>query len=247
MIITAQPFFNELDLLEVKFNELAGVVDLHVIVEARQTFTGIPKPLHYAENAGRFRDFPVYHVVADLQEAAPSPWDRERRQHEILRAAVRHLAPEIVMFLDTDELPKRDTVERFRAMNLPAAHIDMDWVTFFFDRLDTSRRPTTGRIWKFDRNADWGPWRGDDLDKNPATVIADSGWHFDYFNFGDGYLVSKLRAISHAADEGGDSMLRDVLAGKLPGFDRTQPYPIERLPAYVQQNRERFAANFFAP
>jgi beta-1,4-mannosyl-glycoprotein beta-1,4-N-acetylglucosaminyltransferase len=247
MIITAQPFFNELDLLEVKCRELAGVVDCHLVVEAPVTFTGIPKRLHFAENRERFRDFPVMHVVAELQQTASSPWDRERRQHEFLRSAVRDMKPEIVMYLDADEIPKRDTVARFREKNIEAAHVDMDWVTFFFDRLDTSRRPTTGRIWRFDPRADWGPWRGDGLDESPATVIPNAGWHFDYFNFEDDYLVQKLRAISHAADEGGDSMLRGVLAGKLPGFERTVDYPIERLPAFVQANRARFARNFYAP
>ena len=45
MIITAQLFFNELDLLEINANNLKGQVDAHVIVEATTTFTGLPKPL----------------------------------------------------------------------------------------------------------------------------------------------------------------------------------------------------------
>lgn len=35
------PLFNEIDLLELRLNELWEVVDVFVIVEARQTFTGI--------------------------------------------------------------------------------------------------------------------------------------------------------------------------------------------------------------
>lgn len=244
MIVTAQPFFNELDLLEIKFRELAGVVDLHIVVEAPITFTGIPKPLIFQENAARFRDFPIKHVVAELQPETSSPWHRERRQHEVLRSAVREVEPEIAIYVDADEIPRADTVERFRGAGVPAAHIDMDWVTFFFDRLDVSRRPTTGRICKFVQGEHWGPWRGDDLDKNPATVIRDAGWHFDYFNFAPEYLVRKLRAISHAADEGGGSMLRGVLAGELPGIERTIEYPFEQLPSWVRENAPRWAHAF---
>lgn len=245
MIVTAQPFFNELDLLEIKCRELAGVVDLHLVVESPLTFTGEPKPLFFAENAARFREFPIKHVVAELPATAGSPWDRERRAHEAVRAAVKALAPEIAIYLDADEIPRRDTVERFRALRIPAAHVDMDWVTFFFDRLDPSRRPTTARIWRFDPRANWGPWRGDRLEENPATVLRDSGWHFDYFDFAEGHLLAKLRAISHAADEGGGSMLRSVLEGGLPGFNRTVPYPLSRLPAFVRENRARWPRCFF--
>ena len=85
------------------------------------------------------------------------------------------------------------------------------------------------------------------MDENPNTVIQDAGWHFDYFNFGDDFLVSKLKAISHAADENGDAMLKTVMAGGLPGIERTIGYPIEKLPAFVRDNRARFAKNFHAP
>jgi len=245
MIITAQPFFNELDLLEIKCSELRGVVDLHVIVEAPITFTGLPKPLYFAANKARFEQFPIIHVVCELQPEVKSPWERERRQHEFVREAVRALKPEIVMYLDADELPRHDTVDRFRRMKRPAAHVDMDWITFFFDRIDTSRRPTTARIWKFDQRESWGPWRGDKLDENPATVIANSGWHFDYFNFGEQFLVEKLKAISHAADENGDAMLRTVMAGGIPGFERTTDYPISKLPRFVRENWKRWPNNFY--
>ncbi len=235
MIITAQPFFNELDLLEIKCRELEGIVDLHVVVEAPMTYTGIPKPLHFAENKARFAQWPIHHVVAELQQTANSPWDRERRQHEFVRSTVAKLRPEIAMFLDADELPKFDTVNRFRRAKKNAMHIDMDWITFFFDRICFP-----------DPNDSWGPWRGDELDENPATVLANAGWHFDYFNFGDQFLVDKLKAISHAADEGGDSMLKAVQAGGFPGIERTVAYLLEKLPRCVRENRQRYAANLYA-
>ncbi len=60
MIVCASPFFNELDLLEIKCRELAGIVDLFVIVESTLTFTGIPKPLYFANNKARFAEFPLF-------------------------------------------------------------------------------------------------------------------------------------------------------------------------------------------
>lgn len=249
MIVCAQPFFNETDLLEIKCRELEGVVDLHVVVEADLTFAGQRKPLYFAENKARFAQWPIHHVVAELQPVVKSPWERERRQHEFLREAVAKLKPEIAIYCDLDEIPRADTVERFRHSKKTAMHVDMDWILFFFDRLDTTRRPTTARIcypgpWTSPLDP-WGPWRGDNLDKNPATVLPDAGWHFDYFNFSPDFLTDKLKATSHSADESGDSMLREVERGGLPGFERTVPYPREKLPRYVRENAVRWGKHFY--
>ena len=54
MIYDTFMFFNELELLELRLNELNGVVDKFVLVEATRTFTNKPKPLYYAENKQRF-------------------------------------------------------------------------------------------------------------------------------------------------------------------------------------------------
>ena len=50
-------FFNELDLLEIRLNELNDVVDYFVIVEGKKTFQNNPKPLFLLENIDRFKKF----------------------------------------------------------------------------------------------------------------------------------------------------------------------------------------------
>jgi beta-1,4-mannosyl-glycoprotein beta-1,4-N-acetylglucosaminyltransferase len=72
-------FFNELDLLELRLNELAGHVDFFVLVEAPMTFQGKPKPLFYAENQARFAAFrdKIIHLVIDDMPAGDDAWARE--------------------------------------------------------------------------------------------------------------------------------------------------------------------------
>jgi len=48
---------NELDLLEVRMNELDNVVDYFLIVESNGTFTGLPKETFFANNRDRFAKF----------------------------------------------------------------------------------------------------------------------------------------------------------------------------------------------
>jgi len=47
----------ELDLLEIRLNELDGVVDYFLIIESNATFTGLQKDTHFANNRQRFSKF----------------------------------------------------------------------------------------------------------------------------------------------------------------------------------------------
>jgi beta-1,4-mannosyl-glycoprotein beta-1,4-N-acetylglucosaminyltransferase len=61
-------FFNELELLEIRLNELNSVVDKFVLVEALKTHQGKEKPLYYEENKQKFKEFhdKVIHIIVDF-------------------------------------------------------------------------------------------------------------------------------------------------------------------------------------
>jgi beta-1,4-mannosyl-glycoprotein beta-1,4-N-acetylglucosaminyltransferase len=50
-------FFNELDILEIRLNELYDIVDYFVIVESSITHSGENKPFYFEENKNRFSKF----------------------------------------------------------------------------------------------------------------------------------------------------------------------------------------------
>ncbi|CAO3572896.1 unnamed protein product [Mortierella alpina] len=56
---------DELDALWVRLNELYDVMDTFYIVETNITFSGVPKPLHFANNRRRFEKFSdkIIHVI----------------------------------------------------------------------------------------------------------------------------------------------------------------------------------------
>lgn len=67
-IIDSFLFFRELDLLEIRLAYLNPYVDIFVIVEACQTFTGNPKPFYFEENRERYSKYAhkiVYHRITD--------------------------------------------------------------------------------------------------------------------------------------------------------------------------------------
>lgn len=110
-------FNDELDLLETRLRLLAPVVDQFVIVEADRTFTGVPKPLGYAENRLRFEGYAdkILPLVADLSADTSNPWDREDRQRQRMREFVEGLSDDHVCLIgDVDEFPYPDTVRALR-------------------------------------------------------------------------------------------------------------------------------------
>jgi hypothetical protein len=103
------PFFNELDLLEIRLNVLAPVVDRFVLVEATHTHQGSPKPLYFAESARRFSEFKnrMQHVVVrDLPEGGGGSWDLERRQRRGIHSGLASAtATDAILVSDVDEIP----------------------------------------------------------------------------------------------------------------------------------------------
>lgn len=112
MIYDCFMFFDELDLLEIRLEELYPVVDRFVLCEALKTFSGKPKDLVYAANKSRYARFQdkIEHIVCDLP-ADGSSWQREHAQRKAMGRALQNLQPEDYIFIsDCDEIPERSTI-----------------------------------------------------------------------------------------------------------------------------------------
>ncbi len=67
MIYDCFPFFNELDLLEIRFRLLNEIVDKFVIIESNRTFSLNKKKLFFLENKNRFKKYEnkIIHIVVE--------------------------------------------------------------------------------------------------------------------------------------------------------------------------------------
>tara|TARA_B100000427_G_scaffold326021_2_gene333925 strand:+ start:1572 stop:2453 length:882 start_codon:yes stop_codon:yes gene_type:complete len=67
MIIDCFPFFNELDLLEIRLKLLDNIVDRVILVESTRTFSLRKKKLYYFENKDRFKKYnkKIIHIIVD--------------------------------------------------------------------------------------------------------------------------------------------------------------------------------------
>ena len=122
MIYDCFTFFNELDLLEIRLNTLAPVVDRFVIAEATRTHSGKPKELLFEKNRERYAAFAdkiTYVVVDDLlpeEEIAKDtfnlPWVNENRQRNaLIRGLSDAKDDDVIMVSDLDEIPRPECVE----------------------------------------------------------------------------------------------------------------------------------------
>lgn len=97
-------FFNELELLEIRLKILGPHVDYFVIFEATETFSGLKKPLTFAENRDRFREYEhqIRHYVVD-----DTPADEEDLRQRLRKNSISELDKEIIQnALTTDNVVK---------------------------------------------------------------------------------------------------------------------------------------------
>jgi hypothetical protein len=114
------PFFNELELLRLRFEELYEVIDHFVIVESPISFTGKNKPLYFQDNAGKFDKYKkkIVHLVINefpnlTGNAEKDHWYRESySRDEALRALSDCASDDVIFISDVDEIPRAEAVVR---------------------------------------------------------------------------------------------------------------------------------------
>jgi tetratricopeptide (TPR) repeat protein len=249
------PFSDELTLLRLRLNEMAGWVDHFVVVEAAQTFTGQAKPLTFREHEGEFADFgsKIIHLPIEAFPAhVDTPWAREFFQRDSAIAAISDICGEddLVFISDVDEIVDGRAVEDFDGdfarlhMNLFRFFLNyrpMDWSEF--------RTGRTGAIFKGKYLKDRGLSYARVVlsrHKKDWCRILDAGWHFNSLGQAE-KIARKYNTYAHAS---GDAAYRDAVAlQELLGRIRAgQPEDEwerceidETFPKYVLQNRDALA------
>lgn len=186
----------DLDMLECRLVTLdKSPVYRHVVVEARYTHQGRPKPLHYLEHQERFRPWwdRINYVVADIPGPGKmDPWTREHAQRKYVYQGLKEASPEDIVWLcDVDEIPSQKmwTHEPFTmtAWNMRLAMFAVDWVWHEPTRISMSGR--------FFHLLDLGKQR-DNYYRGNAPLVEDAGWHFSWLGGPDG-IRAKLKRQCH--------------------------------------------------
>jgi beta-1,4-mannosyl-glycoprotein beta-1,4-N-acetylglucosaminyltransferase len=212
-------FFNEMDLLEIRLNELDQVVDYFVVVESTRTFQKQPKPLYLNiddERIVKFKNKIIHIVVDDFPNffthwRVPKTWDYENHQRNaIARGLVNAKPDDIIIVSDVDEIPNAKKVVEHLELNEPVV-FQQRFFYYFLNYIITKASPESCIVQK--NNLIF--WRGSvmirfkdfttarevrNLRNNISmTQIEEGGWHFSYIG-GIDAIISKLKSFSHAKE-----------------------------------------------
>ena len=201
LIYDCFPFFNELELLELRFATLNNVVDRFVLVESDQSHTGKSKPLFFAENKDRFHSYleKIEHVVVrDLPETE-EPWERDRFQRNaVLRGLNKVKNEDLVLLSDVDEIPRPESVHQLigdgRCLRLLEENpivLTQELYYYYVNCLDPLE-PWYGTIAIRARNFTMLPDKLRTL-RFRLPRLRKGGWHFTYLG-GIEKIIEKLHA-----------------------------------------------------
>lgn len=132
-------FFNELDLLEIRLNELNQEVDFFVLVEATFTHQGNPKPLYFEQHKLRYAAFLqkiIHVVVTDIPEKfyteTSKTWILENHQRNCIARGIQVAAEnDLILISDIDEIPKSDSIKQAKLMSVPVVFAQVHHAYFF--------------------------------------------------------------------------------------------------------------------
>ncbi|KAG5645440.1 hypothetical protein DXG03_006264 [Asterophora parasitica] len=113
---------SELDLLEIRMNELDSMVDNFFIIESNATFTGLAKETYFAKNRERFSKFEKKIVYSFLPGYVLAPgqtaWHVESGTRDAMTLLLRnhvHALPSVtrslVIMSDIDEIPSKHSID----------------------------------------------------------------------------------------------------------------------------------------
>jgi hypothetical protein len=253
------PFFNELDILELRLAELYDSVDCFVLVESSVTFTGKPKEYIFEKNKDRFAPWmdKIRHVKVDDTPETDDPWVREKFQRSAGSRGLSDAEPEdIIIVSDCDEIPRPELIDLIKEdannydrylLYIPQFNFKLNYMKFF----DRSRHRQIV-ITKFGKFSDpqrerehtffWNPLA-------PNTVEVDhGGWHFTFMG-DDQHCKTKFSSYSHTEvnvpavvdNFNIDWMIRNKFGFEADNKERYEYVVVDDyFPQYVRNNLDKY-------
>jgi beta-1,4-mannosyl-glycoprotein beta-1,4-N-acetylglucosaminyltransferase len=185
MIIDCFPFFNELDILEIRLNILNDFVDKFILVEASKTQSKLDKPFYFEENKKRFDKFldKIIHIkVTDYPDQ--SGWEMENYQRNCILKGLNNIelsTDDIIGISDVDEIWSPNCMDLVKS-NIKYNNIisiDMRYLVFFLN-LETVNKRWIGSVFTTAKLLEkYSPQHLRNI-KDHVYNLNDMGWHFGY-------------------------------------------------------------------
>lgn len=259
-------FLNEIDLLDIRINELNTIVDKFVIVEFNYSMSGIKKDFIFLKNKDRFKKFESkidYHPIEiDFSKFNTLNYDDRHfyadMQRDILKQKIDNLKlqdDDVFIFSDLDEIPRCSKVEEI--IKHPDTLNQNNFITLLLRGhywfLNCAFTSPVNHVWfpvaimgkyKNLKNTNFSGLRNQ---KEKFLRIAEAGWHFSHCGNPE-FLQEKMLSSSHSEYHNPYYTSIENITNRrnkfLDPYDRG--YGLERkelneyYPKYILENKHKF-------
>jgi beta-1,4-mannosyl-glycoprotein beta-1,4-N-acetylglucosaminyltransferase len=242
-------FFNELDLLEIRLNELNDVVDYFVLVEGQRTWQNANKSCIFNENKNKFKKFidKIIKIEVPINKFTNNSWENEKISFNHISDGLTLASQDDVIILSPiDEIPKANVVKAILESNEFPKCILINFYQYYLNtRFDCCgskywHGPYIAKLHQLNKSHLY-----EFIKKRKNTAHVNGGWHFTFLgNKDDVYTKTTSYAhteFNHFSKEHYDYViknLKDPFGRQDTVFSGLEP--IQNLPIYVQQNKEKF-------
>lgn len=264
MIYDCFIFNNELDLLEIRLNELSDKVDKFVLVEAKKTFTKIDKPLYFNENKAKFKKFlhKINHIIVeDFNEKINIPdwinnsnvfsknkniWKNEIIQrNSILKGLEKCKKDDIVLIGDIDEIPNLELIKQIKDKNIIYG-FEQNLFYYYLNNISETKWIGTKAVF-FKSLSTPQEIRM----SNSFKKVKNGGWHFSFLG-GASTIKEKIKSFSHqeynTKEINNLKRIEFNINNGLDIFDRPIKFKtinsLKGLPKYIIKNKNKYKKYF---
>jgi len=257
-------FYNEFDLLDVRFEELKDSVDYFVLIESNLTFAGKPKEFLFDKVKEKYSHLPIVHVkVEDMPTGQnyQNNWDREFWQRNAIDRGIQQVEltdDDLIFINDVDEIWDPSILDRGIEFNHDEIYSTiMDFYYYnptlrFKDHRHTLGNMVTYGFYKKHRDPNNIRWLRIPGVKN--RIIRLAGWHFSFFGDID-FIVNKIKSFSHqeynqekylsheyikSMIENGDELFQQKLHGKPIEIEKVELEDNDYLPKSIDLIKQKF-------
>lgn len=224
MIYDCFPFYNELDLLEIRLNHHSQFIDKFILTESKFTYSGKPKRLYYNEIKDKepFKQFKdkIIHNIFEYPPRRNENWEYEYLQrNSLLKYLHLFKDDDLILYLDCDEIIRnKNVIEEAQKIN-DIINLDMTLTWYYFNciiepnsefQIDYSMNECFNRRWHMGKiirknhllqffNNLYRIREYCIAEPEKLYTIFNSGWHFS--NLGSSNLIkNKIDSFSHSEE-----------------------------------------------
>lgn len=196
-------FYNELDLLDVRLNELNDVVDYFVLVEAEASHQNKHKLLYFNDNKNRYNQFlhKIIHIIVSKEEFVDGDfWKNENTQRNaILRGLTAVTDEDFLIVSDLDEIPTKQSILDGIQQNKTPATFEQILHYFYMNTpsIESGSYINCGSVLikksQFEQNTEIVRSR---TKSKTFHRISDGGWHFSFLG-NENNAMNKINNYAH--------------------------------------------------